>query len=419
VLKTRGRPADEDRVKIRFRAVLPFLMLSAASCGGGGLPTGRTSIFLTIENGTGLVVPDELHVSAFGDGANLYTDQRLPRSGTLVPAGSNGELGTLTVYAPDTVAELRVIVGGYRAGVQGSQGTVTARLVVGRQVAARLTLAAFTNNGDAGSDSGSGTGGSGGGGGSGTGGGGGSGTGGGGASGTGGGGGSGGVNGDGGPSQDGGIDAGTSSDVQDDTTVVTVDAGRPDGTTADLGSVCQNSSLTGISATAVNPVNLTTEGTRDWRFWGPSGATNFKRTAGDMISDYTLVGGGAVTTHFRNAVTFSWSDGSPTISQTGAADSINVAGTVGGGASITVPAGTTARTLSLYVGGSNDTGMLQASLSDGCVSDYVATANNGRGDYTVVFRMTFKSAVPGTLLRVSWTMAAGFEGIGFYAATLN
>ena len=177
--------------------------------------------------------------------------------------------------------------------------------------------------------------------------------------------------------------------------------------------------MVGSSATAVNPVNLTTEGTRDWRFWGPSGATNFKQTAGDMISDYTVISPGAVTGHFRNAVTFSWSDGSPTPSQTGAADSINVSVTVGGGVSITVPASSTARTLSVYVGGSNDTGMLQASLSDGCVSDYVATASNGRNAYTVVFHMTFKSAVPGTVLRVSWTMAGGFEAIGFYAATLN
>jgi hypothetical protein len=385
----------KDRVNIRFRAVLPWLALVAASCGGGGLPSGRTSVFLTIENGAGLTVPQELHVSAFSDGTSLYTDQRFPRSGTLVPAGSNGELGTLTIYAPDTVAELRVTVAGYDTGVQISEGTATARLAAGRQVAARLTLSAFTDNGDAGSDSSSGAGGSGGGG---------AGAGGSGAGGS----------GAGGTVQD----AGTTNDAPDDTTVMTVDAGRPD-VAADLGSVCQSSALVGTSATPMSPVNLTAEGTRDWRFWGPSGATNFKRTAGDMISDYTLVGPGAVTTHFRNAVTFSWSDGSPTLSQTAMADSINVSGTVGGGASIMVPASTTARTLSLYVGGSNDTGMIQATLSDGCVSDYVATASNGRNDYTVVFRMTFKSAVPGTVLRVSWTMAAGFEGIGFYAATLN
>ena len=65
-------------------------------------------------------------------------------------------------------------------------------------------------------------------------------------------------------------------------------------------------------------------------------------------------------------------------SQTGAADSINVSATLGGGVSITVPASSSARTLSVYVGGSNDTGMLQASLSDSCVSHYIATASNGR-----------------------------------------
>ena len=436
----------KGRVTIRFRAVVPLLALAASSCGGGGLPAGRTSVFLTIDNGAGLTVPEELHVGASGDGASLYTDQRFPSSGTLVPAGSSGELGTLTIYAPDNVAELRVTVAGYNASVQTSQGTTTARLVVGRQVSARLTLAAFTNTGDAGSDSSSGTGGAGGSGGGGAGGAGGGGAGGaagsggggsgvggaagsggggsgmGGAAGSGGGGGSGmgGAAGSGATGAGGSApDAGTSGDAADDTTVVTVDAGRPDASTADLGSACQNSSLVGISATPVSLVNLTTEGTRDWRFWGPSGATSFKRTAGDMISDYTLFGGGSVTTHFRNAVSFGWSDGSPTLSQAGTADSINVSGTVGGGASITVPASSTARTLSLYVGGSNDTGEVDASLSDGCVSDYAATANNGRSDYNVVFRITFKSAVPGTILRVSWTMAAGFEGIGLFAATLD
>jgi hypothetical protein len=377
-------------VNTRFRAVLPLLAVVGASCGGGGLPAGRTSVFLTIENGAGLAIPDELHVSVFGDGASLDTDQRFPRSGMLVPSGSNGELGTLTVYAPDTVAELRVTVAGFKAAVQGSEGTTTAHLVVGRQVAARVTLSALTATGDAGADSRSGAGGGGSG-----------------AGGSGAGGGGGTVQ-----------DAGTTGDAPDDTTVTTVDAGRPD-VPPDLGSACQGSSLAGSSATAVNPVNLTAEGTRDWRFWGPSGATSYKRTAGNIISDYTLVGGGAVTTHFRNAVTFNWSDGSPTLFNLGTGDSINVAGTIGGGASITVPASSTARTLSLYVGGSNDTGMIQASLSDGCVPDYVATATNGKNAYTVVFRMTFKSAVPGTVLRVSWTMAAGFEGIGLYAATSN
>jgi hypothetical protein len=388
VLKNGAGSADEAGVNIRFRAAtLLLLALAAASCGGGGLPAGRTSVFLTIENGAGLALPDDLHVSADGDGTSLYTDQQFPRSGTLAPVGSSGALGTLTIYAPDTVIALRVVVAGYKTGISISEGTVTARLVAGRQVAARLTLSAVTAGGDGGMDTAPAD-----------------------------------AKSDGvvdGPGQDSAIDSGSGGDAPDDTTVVIVDSGPRDEGTSDLGAACQSSSLAGTSANGVNPVDLTAEGTRDWRFWGPSGATTFKRTAGNLISDYTLVGGGAVTSHFRNAVTFNWTDGSPTLSQVGAADSINVSATVGGGVEIMVPASSTARTLSVYVGGSNDTGMIQASLSDGCVPDYAATATNGKSTYTVVFRLTFKSAVPGTVLRVNWTMAAGFEAIGLYAATLN
>ena len=356
---------------MRARMVLPLLVLSGASC-NGGLPAGRTSVFLTVQNGPALSVPEELHVSAFGDGASLYTDQRVPASGTLVPMGATGELGTLTVYVPDGVAELRVTVAGYAAGVQRSQGTTTARPVAGHQITARVTLAAFTGGGDAGIDAGF----------------------------------------------DGGVNADSGGGDSRATDGATPDLGG-DGPPPDLGSACQNSSLAGTSEMPATAIDLTAEGTQDWRFWGGTGASTFKRTAGDKISDYTLFGGGSITTRFRNSVTFSWSDGSPTMSQTAAADTMTVSGTVGGGASLMVPATSTAHTLSVYVGGANDTGTMEATLSDGCVPTYTATSSNGRNDYNVAYRFTFKSSVPGTVLRIRWTMSAGFEAIGLYAATLN
>jgi hypothetical protein len=46
-------------------------------------------------------------------------------------------------------------------------------------------------------------------------------------------------------------------------------------------------------------------------------------------------------------------------------------------------------------------------------------ATNGRSGYNVVYRVTFQSTTPGAVLRVRWTMVAGFGGIGLYAATLN
>jgi len=52
-------------------------------------------------------------------------------------------------------------------------------------------------------------------------------------------------------------------------------------------------------------------------------------------------------------------------------------------------------------------------------ADYTETHSNGRSGYQFVHRLTFKSAVPGTTLRVTWTMTAGFETIGLFAATLR
>ena len=37
----------------------------------------------------------------------------------------------------------------------------------------------------------------------------------------------------------------------------------------------------------------------------------------------------------------------------------------------------------------------------------------------VVYRLTFKSAVPGAVLRIRWTMSSGYDAIGLYAATLQ
>jgi hypothetical protein len=357
-------------------------------------------VFLTVENGAGLAPPKELRVSAFADGASLYTDEQVPRSGMLVTTGTNGELGTLTIYAPDTAAALRIVVAGYASGVQLSEGTTTARLVAGRQVAAGVSLAVFTGSGDASVDGS--TGGQGGGDAAG-------------GNGSGGAGGSAGNAGSGGNDAGGAADGGTIDDVGGDA----IDAPATDGSPPDMGAICQSSSLAGTSDTPGNVVDLTAEGTQDWRFWGPLGASTFKRTAGNKISDYTLIGSGPMGTRVRNGVTFSWSDGSPTLAQTGAADTMTLPLVVGAGASIMVPASSTARTLSVYVGGINDTGIVVVSLSDGCVPDYFAAATNGHNEYNVVYRLTFKSAVPGAVLRIRWTMSSGYDPIGLYAATLQ
>jgi hypothetical protein len=200
-----------------------------------------------------------------------------------------------------------------------------------------------------------------------------------------------------------------------------VDAGAtPDSGSPDAGTpACQGSSLAGRAEAPVTPVDLTAEGALDWRFWGPPGTVDFKRTAGNWISDYLPIGTIAPITRFRNAVTFSWSDGSPTLSSTAVADLLALSKMDGTGASITVPATATARTLSVYVGGDDNFGQFEASLSDGCVADYAATANDGRNAYTVAYRVTFKSATAGAVLRLRWTKTTGSNDVCLYAATLN
>ena len=65
-------------------AVALVSVLALGACKGGD-PSGATSVFLTIDNGAGLAVPDELRVTAYGDNGVLFMGARLPESGTLQP----------------------------------------------------------------------------------------------------------------------------------------------------------------------------------------------------------------------------------------------------------------------------------------------------------------------------------------------
>jgi hypothetical protein len=375
------------------RLTLALLVAALCSC-SGGLPKGATSVYLTIQNGAGQAIPDQLLVTAYGDGTPVYSDERLPRSGALTVTGPDAVLGTVTIYVPAGVVELRIVVSGYKDQIKRAEGSTTTRITAGRQVQARAVLQPFSDSGDgsvndsrdsdtadqADTSPADGTDGPA----------------------------------DTGTTPDGPPDAGATPDGPPDNGAAP-DAGSPESGSPD----CQGSSLAGRAEAPVAAVDLTAEGTLDWRFWGPPGTVDFKRTAGNRISDYTPIGTVSPATRFRNTVSFAWSDGSPTVTTTGASDTLDVTTMMGAGAALTVPATAAARTLSVYVGGDNDTGSFEASLSDGCVADYAATATNGRSGYNVVYRVTFQSATPGAVLRVRWTMLAGFGGIGLYAATLN
>jgi hypothetical protein len=372
----------------RFGFVVAFLALAAAAAAAGcakGDPSGATSVYLTVENGPGLTVPDELRVTATGDSGPVFEMQRLPASGPLLPpAGGGALLGTVTLYVGAGVSQLAIDVRGYAGGAPVSEGTASVGVVAGKQVSATVMLAPSTGA-------------------------------------------------DGGAGEEAGGDAADAADAEEP-----VDGGAPaddgappsDGGSAEAtdafdapapadAGLCQGSTLSGTAAAPVSPVNLTTEGTTDWRHWGAMQFVDFKAISGSLISDYTVVGGGTKMDILsaRGGVTFEWTDGAPPrTSTTQAPYSVGVLGN-GAGFTFTVPATAAAQTLAVYLSGQNDVTTFTASLSDGCRSEYTVSRTDTQA-YAAVHRITFKSAVPGAQLSIRWVMSTGSDPIGLFAATL-
>ena len=161
-------------------------------------------------------------------------------------------------------------------------------------------------------------------------------------------------------------------------------------------------SLAGTVLAVTSPVNLTTVGTSDWIHWsGPQR----KATGGSQISNYTLVHGGTAATYGNDPRTLSWSDGTPTTSGSNP-NGVYMPG-IGNGFQITVPADTTTRTATIYVGGWLSSGQLTATLSDGSASAYTSPVLSGSGQYDGAYSLTYTAGATGQHLTATWTQTAG------------
>jgi hypothetical protein len=167
---------------------------------------------------------------------------------------------------------------------------------------------------------------------------------------------------------------------------------------------------------------LTSVGTVDWAHWGSGGVPGFvhKATGGSQISAYTLVGGGTVKSYSNDPRPLTWTDGSPTASSTSTTSKsgVYVAG-IGNGFSITAPASTNSRTLTIYVGGWNSGGKLVAHLSDGSAVDFTNTTATASGQYDRAYTLTYTAASANQTLRVTWTMASGTGNVTVDGAALS
>ena len=194
-------------------------------------------------------------------------------------------------------------------------------------------------------------------------------------------------------------------------------------------------SLTGTAAAFTSNVNLSAEGSADWAHWGLTSATDFNHKAGaNQISNFTQIGTFPVYTVGDNVATFTWTDGTPTVSASGTNTGVFTGGfTTGIGFSFTAPADKSTRTLRVFVGGYNAGGTMTAHLSDSSAADYVDTSvsSTGTGNidgqhFYAVYTFVYKANSANQTLNISWvdttdTTPAGnqsFTNVSLEAATL-
>ena len=172
--------------------------------------------------------------------------------------------------------------------------------------------------------------------------------------------------------------------------------------------------LSGVGLGTLTTANLTTVGTSDWAHWPEF---TEKATGGAQISNYSLVGTATVNTYNNAPLTLTWSDGKPTA--TGSATTGSFVAGIGNGFQITVPADTTARQITVYVGGWQSVGKLTAHLSDGSAADFTDSSySSATTIYQANYTLTYHAASAGQILTITWTMASGAGNVVLDGAAL-
>ncbi len=168
-------------------------------------------------------------------------------------------------------------------------------------------------------------------------------------------------------------------------------------------------------------VNLSAEGARDWVHWGQNGTFSLER---DANGGFAILEGAPTAPRFRHTESperFRWTGGDPVASSDGTTAGINTCGK-GNGFTLTAPAGTTSRTLRLYVGVKSAKGRLEARLSAGSATASTTLDQRGGDLRTSVLTLTYR-APKSAQLRISWVTqeayGSGCGGVALEAATLR
>ncbi|GAA0509856.1 hypothetical protein Ade02nite_53140 [Paractinoplanes deccanensis] len=168
-------------------------------------------------------------------------------------------------------------------------------------------------------------------------------------------------------------------------------------------------------------VDLSAEGTADWVHWGLDGTFSLERDSG---GGFKILEGAPTAPRFRHELSpqkFTWTGGSPVASSTGTPTGIRTCGK-GNGFTLSAPAGTTPRTLRLYVGSLAARGKLTARLSTGAAGASMVLDQRTGTLRTAVLAVTYQAPKSGQV-QLTWTTDAaygnGCGGVALEAATLR
>ena len=193
--------------------------------------------------------------------------------------------------------------------------------------------------------------------------------------------------------------------------------------TRPIGQI-NEANLSGVISDAPASVDLSLEGNADWAHWGLIDASSFNHKSGvnRLISDLTPIGGEVARFEAPAGarVDYGWSGGTPIADVSATTAGVFMLG-VGNSFELTVPADTTTKTIKLYVGAWTGRGRLEATLSDGSASPYVATIDNPNGAIDRLITLQYKALSDGQSLRISYTLVDnyGIGNITFSAAALQ
>jgi hypothetical protein len=151
----------------------------------------------------------------------------------------------------------------------------------------------------------------------------------------------------------------------------------------------------------------------DWRLYGRGSRATLQefKMGGGSISNFTTLGGASVGS-YTSPATLSWRDGTPDVVGS-SSSALSWKGSVGAGASITLPADTRSRTAIVYGGVACASVKLTATLSDGSAPQ--VTDSTVSGGYNPVYRyyaINYTAGEAGASLSLAFTIDTINRGSG-------